>query len=422
MHADDWPQYLGPQRDGVWRESGIIDEFPEGGPSLLWEADLNAGFSGPAVADGKVFVMDRKAETVKPKDRDAWKRSSIPGNERIVCLDASDGKILWTHEYECAYTTATAYATGPRATPTVDGDLVFTLGAEGNLTALKVVDGSVMWSRDFKKDYGTEVPVWGMASHPLVVGDQLICIVGGKGASVVSFDKQTGEEIWRALDGDQPGYAPPVLLSVGEESHLVVWNSDLVAGLDPDSGKVHWSAEVKADFGMAIAAPRLEGRRLFLTFHRRKSAMIEIDEAGRSAKVAWSGNLKKGIGGVMSTPWLEEGLIYACDLNGRLTCATLDSGEKLWETFEPFQSERQIDWANLFLVRHGDRFFLANDMGDLVIASMNAEGYREISRAHLINPTTPIGSRQLVWSHPAFANRCIYLRNDQGIRCYSLAK
>lgn len=420
--ADDWPQFLGPQRDGVWREDGIVDKFPEDGPPLVWKTAIAAGFSGPAVADGKVYVMDRQAEPVAPKDRDAWKRAEIPGNERVVCLDAMTGEILWTHDYDCPYTTATAYATGPRATPTVDGELVYTLGAEGQLFALNAEDGAVKWALDFRERYGLEIPVWGMASHPLVIDDKLICMAGGKHASVVALNKTTGDEIWRALDSDQPGYAPPVQLTISGKSTLVVWNSDTIAGLDPDNGKTRWSTTVKADFAMAIAAPRLEGNRLFLTYHRGKSAMVDISPNGDSAEVAWLGDLKTGVGGVMSTPWLKDGLIFGCAINGELTCADLATGKKLWETFAPFQTDRRVDWGNLFIVPHEDRYFLASDTGDLIIAKLNAEGYHEIDRANLIEPNTPIGNRKLVWSHPAFAERRIFLRNDSEIRCYSLEK
>lgn len=246
-------------------------------------------------------------------------------------------------------------------------------------------------------------------------------MAGGKGTSVVALDKRTGKETWRALDSAQPGYAPPMLYQIDDEQHLVIWNSDVVAGLNPDNGEVYWSVPIKADSAMAIAAPRLEGRKLFLTYYRDKSAMIEIDRKRRSAKVAWFGRRKTGVGCVMSTPWLQEGLIFGCAINGELTCADLESGKQHWQTYAPFKSDRRTNWGNLFIVAHEDRFFLPTDMGELIIARMNREGYEELDRTKLIEPTTTIGSRKVVWSHPAFANKRIYLRNDREIRCYSLA-
>ena len=179
--SDDWPQWLGPSRDAVWREDGIIDRFPEEGPRLRWKTKLGAGYSGPAVVKGRVFVMDRpmpgldptKARLLHdgPPPRNVnFIRKLLPGSERLVCLSESDGKMIWVHEWDCPYTTVAAYAIGPRATPTVDGERVYALGAEGNLFCLSSLNGSVIWFRDFKKDYGLEIPEWGPAAHPLVDG------------------------------------------------------------------------------------------------------------------------------------------------------------------------------------------------------------------------------------------------------------
>ena len=171
--SDDWPQWLGPQRDAVWRENGILSQFPEGGPKLRWKAKLGGGYSGPAVAAGRVFVMDRLAADVDPAKAKLlhdgtpprninFLRKLLPGQERVVCLNEADGKVLWTHQWNCPYTTVAAYAIGPRATPTVDGNRVYALGAEGNLVCLSVQDGSVLWDRDFKKDY--QLKIRGMVS------------------------------------------------------------------------------------------------------------------------------------------------------------------------------------------------------------------------------------------------------------------
>ena len=179
---------------------------------------------------------------------------SLPGNERVVCLDERTGDTLWTRDYPSEYTTAYPYAIGPRCTPTIDGDRVYTLGAEGDLKCLRVEDGSVIWSRDFKKDYGVKVPWWGFASHPLVDGERLICVVGGKGTTCVAFDKRTGAELWRALSAQKPGYCPPVICQVGGQRQLVIWHGDAVNGLDPTTGEVFWSVPFQATFAMTIGS------------------------------------------------------------------------------------------------------------------------------------------------------------------------
>ncbi|MEE3199117.1 MAG: PQQ-binding-like beta-propeller repeat protein [Planctomycetota bacterium] len=430
--AEDWPQWLGPQRDGVWREEGIVGKFPEGGPVLRWKTSLGGGYSGPAVAAGRVFVMDRvpgkgdpaEAKVLhkgKPPRNENFLRKLLLGKERLVCLDELDGKKIWSHEWDCPYTTVAMYAIGPRATPTVDGDRVYALGAEGNLFCLAVKDGSVKWKRDFKKDYELEIPEWGTAAHPLVDGRKLICIVGGDGSTCVAFDKLTGRELWRALSSAQPGYCPPVIHSIAGRRQLLIWHGDALEALDPETGKVYWSVEIRPTFGMSVGHPVVEGRRVYLMSYNRVSACIEVAEGGKAAKVLWKGNSRRGIGGVFNTAFIEDGHIYACGQNGKYLCARLSDGEQLWSTFAPATGKRPASWANVFTIRQGGRFFLANDLGELVIARLSPSGYEELSRARLIEPTHRVGGRLLVWSHPAFANRSIYLRNDRELLCYSLA-
>jgi len=431
--GDDWPQWLGPKREPVWRETGILETFPEGGPPLRWKTAIGGGYSGPAVAGGRVFVMDRISdvsdldagellhETDPPKNRN-FVRRLLPGSERVVCLREADGEVLWTHQYECDYATVATYAIGPRCTPTVDREYVFTLGAEGDLKCLNIEDGSVVWSRDFKQDYGLKIPVWGVAAHPLVDGERLICVVGGQETTCVAFDKRTGAELWRSLSAREPGYCPPVIYEIGGEYQLIVWHSDAVNGLDPETGEVFWSVPFQAQFAMAIGAPQLEGRSLFLMSYSRQSAMIRVADDNRSAEVVWSGDTRRGVGGVLNTALVRDGHIYACGHNGRYSCVKLENGERLWTTFELSTGRRPAPWANVFSVQHKDRSFHANDVGDLIIARMTPAGFTELSRAHLIEPTHEVAGRTLVWAHPAFANRSIYLRNDKEIRCFSLAE
>lgn len=431
--ADDWPQWLGPQRDTVWRESGVLETFPRGGPRLRWSQPLGSGYSGPAVAAGRVFVMDRQAEKIDlarakvlhdgPPPRNVnFLRKLLPGNERIVCLDEKTGKKIWERRWTCPYTTVAIYAIGPRATPTVDGQRVYALGAEGDLKCFSVANGELVWERDFKKDYRLKIPEWGTAAHPLVDGDRLICVVGGKGTTCVAFDKRTGKEIWRALSASQPGYCPPVIHTIGGRRQLLIWHGDAVESLDPRTGQVFWTVPVKPTFGMSIGHPVVEGRRVYVMSFNRVSACIEVSEDGGGAKLDWKGNARRGVGGVFNTAVIAGGHIYACGQNGRYVCARLADGKQIWNTFAPATGRRPASWANVFTIRQGNRYFLANDLGELIIARLSPSGYEELDRAKLIEPTHKVGNRLLVWSHPAFANRSIYLRNDREIRCYSLAK
>jgi outer membrane protein assembly factor BamB len=181
----------------VWRETGILQNFPAGGPKIRWRMPVGAGYSGPAVAQGRVYLTDRQLKTGGPGQADPFNRARIDGNERVLCLDEKDGKVIWSKEYDCPY--SISYAAGPRATPLVDGGKVYTLGAEGNLFCFDAESGKVIWSLDFNEAYNIPTPLWGFSAHPLIDGNKLICLVGGKGTTAVAFDKNTGKELWRAL-------------------------------------------------------------------------------------------------------------------------------------------------------------------------------------------------------------------------------
>ena len=215
--AEDWPQWRGVERLGIWTETGILREFPDEGLIVKWRAPVNGGFAGPAVAGGRVFVLDY-VET-EPRTMD--------GTERILALDEDSGEVLWTREWATTYRMLMfSYATGPRATPTVDGDRLYLTGAAGRIFCLDAATGAVIWEKDTVAEYDAYVPVWGTSIAPLVVGDRVIFVVGGEpDALVMAFDKHTGEELWRALEPrTEMGYSQPAIIEAGGAPQLIVWN------------------------------------------------------------------------------------------------------------------------------------------------------------------------------------------------------
>lgn len=418
LRADDWPQWMGPQRDAIWRETGILDKFPEGGPKVLWRKPLAYGYAGPAVADGKVYVLDFKTDKM-PKVN-AGARSKVPGTERIVCLRASDGELIWKHEYEITY--HISYPGGPRATPTVDAGKVYTLGADGNLTCLDAIKGNVIWSNDLEKTYETKSPLWGYAGHPLVVEDKLICMAGGKGSAVVAFDKNTGKEIWKALTTKDIGYSPPTLIEAGGVKQLLIWHSESINSLNPKTGEVYWSVPLAPQFGMSIMAPRQHGDYLFAGGVGGKAVLLKLAKDKPAAEEVWRGKNTTAVYPVNTTPFLENGLIYGIGNDGYLRGIELETGKRLWETFAPVTGNERANSGTSFMVKNVDRFFFASETGELVIGTLSAAGYEEGSRWKMLAPTGDGFGRPIVWSHPAFANRCIYARNDREIVCVSLAK
>jgi outer membrane protein assembly factor BamB len=425
VHGDNWPQWLGPQRDGVWREPGIIEAFPAGGPKVLWRAKIGGGYTGPAVVNGRVYLMDRQVAEKSSVPGDAFARGVIPGTERVLCLDAQTGAPIWEHRYECTYTMS--YSTGPRCTPVVSGGKVWTLGAEGNLLCLDAADGKVLWSHDFKAEYEARTPMWGFAGHPLLDGQRLICLCGGPDSVAIAFDKDSGKEIWRALDAREPGYCPPTMIKVGGVQQLILWHPQAVNSLDPATGKVLWSYPWEVRSGLTVATPRLAGDLLLLSSFYNGSKCLKLDASRPAATLQWEG---KSLGekntdtlnSIISTPFIENGHIYGVCSYGQLRCLKLDTGERLWETFAATSGDKPVRWANAFLIKREKRFFLANEQGDLIIANLTPKGYEEISRVKLLKPTTTDPRRAVVWSHPAFANKCVFMRNDEEIACASLAK
>jgi outer membrane protein assembly factor BamB len=435
--ADDWPHWGGPQRDGVWREKGILDKFPKGGPKALWCVPVGGGYAGPAVAGGRVYVADRVLDPGQKDPANPFTTTNSKGKERLLCLDQATGKLLWKDEYDVTY--RISYPCGPRATPAVAGGKVYTVGAMGDL---RCVDdkGKLVWSKNFVRDYKARLPIWGFAGPPLVDGDRVICMVGGKdGAAVVAFDKDTGKEKWRALDLDNTdiGYAPPVIVSAGGKRQLIAWHPESVNGLDPQTGKAFWSQPFRVKANMTIPTPiLLDGDKLFVTcFYsgcrlyqlsggERPAATLLYKSKGRSEQPKDTDMLHC----VMSTPVYKDGYLYGICSYGQMRCLDAKDGKRVWEDLRATDCVKELSrWANAFIVPQGDRYFLFNEHGDLIIARLSPKGYQELDRANLLAPTGQLaggrfgGGRKVVWSHPAFAGQAVFARNDKEVVCYSLA-
>ncbi len=416
VFAEDWPEWRGKGRSGIWTESGILERFPEKGLTVAWRAPLNGGFAGPAVSSGRVFVTD-------------FKRSSgMKGTERALCLEEKSGKIIWTREWDADYR-GISYATGPRATPTVDGERVYVLGASGILLCLNARTGAVIWQKDYVKDFGTQMPTWGISGAPLVDGDRLIAIVGGQpDAKVMAFDKMTGKELWRALPSDgEPGYSQPVIYEAGGFRQVIIWHPAAVVALDPATGRVHWQQPFRVNLNTALATPVLSGSRLLVSCFYNGSLLLDLGR--EKASVLWKGKSDSeintdGLHAVVNTPVIDGDYIYGICSYGQFRCLNLKTGERVWETMEV--TKEKARWASGFIVRNGDNYFINNDRGELIIAKLSAKGYQEISRTQLIKPTSNPGNRRELgavnWTHPAYANRHILIRNDEEIVSFSLEK
>jgi outer membrane protein assembly factor BamB len=418
--ADDWPQWMGPGRDDVWKETGIIESIPKEGLKVLWRVPVGGGYSGPAVVGDRVYVTDYQMKTGLITNNPGG-RDELTGDERVLCIVAKTGDVVWEHSYDRPY--KLSYPSGPRATPTVVDGKVYSLGAEGNLLCLDAAKGDVVWSKDLPKDYSAPVPVWGFSGHPLVDGNKLICLVGGKGSVAVAFDKETGQEIWKALSASESGYAPPSIIEAGGVRQLLVWDADKINALNPETGEVYWSEDLKPSYGMSIMAPRKEGDLLFASGIGNVGAVYRLASDKPAAELVWKGDANKGLYAANSTPMIEEGVIYGvCCQQGQLRGVQLADGKRLWQTFAPTTGgPRGASHGTAFLTRHESNYYLFNETGDLIQAKLSREGYEELGRFHVLEPTQDVFGRKVVWSHPAFANKCLFARNDKELVCVSLA-
>jgi outer membrane protein assembly factor BamB len=408
--AADWPQWRGPSRDGVWNEQGLVEKFAAPQLALKWRAPISNGYSGPTVAGGRVYVTDRLRE---PRQQ-----------ERVHCLNAETGRPVWTHVYDAPYG-GVGYPDGPRASVTIHDERAYALGAVGHLHCLDAATGKVLWSKVPDRDYEVRLPVWGISAAPLIHEDLVILHIGAAdNACVMAFDRKTGQERWRALE-DGPAYSAPILVTQADRKVLVCWTADRVVGLDPASGKLHWAQPFPSrQVPIAIATPVIHNDLMFLTSFYQGSLMLRLKQDSPTVEKVWErrGQNERStdaLHSIISTPIILGEHIYGVDSYGELRCLDAKTGERVWESDKAVPRAR---WATIHFVKNGDRVWMFNERGELIISRLSPQGYEEISRAHLIKPTMgQLPERGGVcWSHPAFAGGHVFARNDEELVCASL--
>ncbi|QEL13680.1 PQQ-binding-like beta-propeller repeat protein [Limnoglobus roseus] len=426
--ADDWPNWMGPKHDNVWRETGLIEKFPEGGPKVLWRTPVGGGYAGPAVSKGKVYVTDYVSKDLTEEQRVGgnFERKGSTGTERVHCLDEATGKPVWKSPYEYPVKYAISYPAGPRCTPTVHDGKVYTLGAEGHLACLDAETGAKVWAKELKDEYKTKSALWGYASHPFIDGQKLITLAGGDGSHVVAFDKNTGKEIWRSQsqpEQDGQGYAPVTIIDAGGGRQLIVAGPKALRSLDPETGKRNWSRPYDATNGATIMTPVVSGEYLYFGGYNHKNLLLKLKKnPADEPEVVWQDKKNAGVSPVNVQPFLQDGVLYGYDDSGDMYGVELPSGKRLWKGMGPVGGEQAKGSETAFIVKTGDRFVFFAETGHLVFGKLTPQGYEEIDRAKVIEQTGGAFGRKVVWSMPAFANKHAYIRNDKEIICVDLAK
>lgn len=404
--ADDWPQWRGPNRDGVWNESGILKSFPASGLKVRWRVSVGPGWSSPVVAKGRVYITD--SELKKPDAK-----------ERVHCFDEATGKLLWTHPFAVNYPDfAFQNRRGPTSTPTVHKGKLYTVGNTGNLFCFDALDGRVLWKKNLDRDY--KLPGFSFAhpSSPLIEDHLLIVFIGSvpgaAATSVIAFDLDSGKEVWKALNENLTN-SSPIAVTAGGKRQVIVWTQESVTSLDPATGETYWRHPLNTNAASAVATPVVQRNHLLVG-----GLMLELDSAKPNASILWpdSKAIDRRVLSRTSTPLIQGDHVYSAKSSGALACLAISTGKRIWETEKVTD---MVSGASIHLTRNGENVFLYTDKGELILAQLSAKGYQEISRTGLLQPTTLESGRRFAWPPPAYANRQVFARNDDELICASLA-
>jgi outer membrane protein assembly factor BamB len=406
-NSQDWPDWRGVNRDGIWSETGITEKFDDKIQTPKWSVAIGSGYSGPTVANGKVYLTDLQKQPVQ--------------TEGVLCFDENTGKKLWEFRYPCEYVSV-GYPAGPRASVVISENKAYSLGTMGNLFCFKATTGDVLWQRDLNREYEIRMPIWGISATPLITGDKIILqISGSNNACVIALDKNTGKEIWRNLE-DIAAYSAPIIIEKNGKKVVVVWTEDSLSGLNPENGEVYWRFPWKTGSGMSIATPVLYNDNIFVSAFYSGSLLVKLGNDYTSAEKVWqregeSERKTDALHCVMNTPVIIDDFIYGVDSYGELRCLELATGDRVWEDLTAVNKNR---WANIHFIQNGNKTWMFNEHGELIISELSPKGFKEISRTKIIEPTKEQLPRGVTWSHPAFANKHVFIRNDKELVCIDL--
>jgi outer membrane protein assembly factor BamB len=388
--AADWPQLLGPTRNGVAPETGLLASWPEKGPPVLWEKEVGEGYSGPVVSGDTLILFHRLG------DRDV-----------IEALGAADGKPKWKFDYPTAYSDMLGKGDGPRSTPVVAGGRVYALGAEGKLHGLDLADGKKVWARSLADDYETRQSYFGVGTSPLLEGDLVLVNVGARDGGIVAFHKDTGKEVWKATD-HEASYSSPTAATIDGTRHVFFLTREGLVGLDPKDGAVRFSKRWRARINASVnaATPLVVDDHLFLSASYQTGAvLLRVKKDG--VEEVWKGD--DVLSNHYNTSVPHDGHLYGIDgrqeERARLRCVELKTGKVKW-TKEKFGCASMV-------VADGRLIALTED-GELVLAEATLEGYREKARAAVLGK----GCRAEI----ALANGRLYARDGKKLVCLDLKK
>jgi outer membrane protein assembly factor BamB len=408
--AADWPQWRGPARNGVSPEKGLLREWPKAGPPLVWTYDkAGIGYSGPAVVGGKLYVLGAR-----------------DGTDLVIALDG-DGKELWTTKIGKMFA-GNAYTAGPNATPTVDGEVLYALGSQGDLVCLALADGKERWRKNLPQDLGAFVNGitspkpeqgmgWGLSWSPLVDGDRLVCTPGGKKGLFAALNKKTGDVLWQSKDVRQEStYSSPLVGEVGGVRQYVALTQDGAAGVDANTGDLLWEYRRENPFPDVVCpTPVLQGDKLYVTAWGAGAELIQLKPDGKKFK-ATPIYSERVIGNIQGGVVLVDGFVYGFHEKRNWACQDFATGEIKWEAGRKGVGNGQ---GGALVAADGLLFCLA-EQGIAALVEASPEKYLEKGRFTLPQQSTQRRPNGRVWTVPVVADGHLYLRDQEFIFCYKV--
>jgi outer membrane protein assembly factor BamB len=393
LSAQEWPQFLGPDRNARYSAANLLASWPAEGPKKLWHTTVGQGFSGPVVTAGRIVIFHRLAD-----------------EELVQCFDATNGAPLWTNKYPSHYRDDFGFDEGPRATPAIAGEQVFTYGAQGILSCTRLDTGKAEWSRDLKTDYQAPKGFFGIGCSPLVHGEAVILNVGGKDeAAVCAFGRHTGKTLWK-VGRDETSYSSPVSAKLNGRDLLFCLTASLLSAIDPARGQVLFSYPFKPPIRASVSAasPVVIGDSIFISgAYDTGSALLRVAE--NSFEKIWAGDDRISNHYANSVPL--NGFLYG--IHGRadpgwepgpsLRCVDLKNGKLRWE---------QKDFGAASLILAGSDLLCLTERGELIRVAAAPDGYKPSGRAQVL----PNHAR----AFPALANGRMYARSDKELVCLEL--
>lgn len=381
LFAADWPQYLGPNRNGIAPDTGINKNWNQNPPQKLWQVAMHdGGYSGPSVADGKVFLHDHQ------------------GNKDIIqALNINNGQVLWRYSYSDS---ATSSHGSTRSTPVYDEGRLYTISKTANVHCLNADNGSVIWSMNMRSKFNGKSPKWGYAASAYIDGNTLILCPGGSSAPVVALNKKTGATLWTGGASGMAGYATPVRAQLQGMEQYVIFTADKLTGIRTTDGRVMWSYPWPTNHGVNAATPIVGGNYIFITSdYGVGCGLIQVTNNG--AEAVWTG---KDLQSHFNPPVFYNSYVFGIGNPGFMVCINSRTGKTLWK-------KRGFERGGLIAV-DGVLIALDGKNGDCVMVEATPNGYNELGRFK------PLGGQS--WTAPIITNGKMIIRNTSALCCLNL--